>query len=70
MIHENKSHKEKKNCEYFCSNVREQFERITRTIRFTFENANLLYNAFTHSSYVNEHRRKNLTDNERSGIFR
>ena len=27
---------------------------------------NLFYiNAFTHSSYVNEHRRKNFTDNER-----
>ena len=30
-----------------------------------FNNHSLLYNAFTHSSYVNEHRRKNFTDNER-----
>ncbi|MFC4409245.1 ribonuclease III [Chungangia koreensis] len=30
-----------------------------------FEHIDLLYQAFTHSSYVNEHRRKLFTDNER-----
>lgn len=30
-----------------------------------FTNEALLYQAFTHSSYVNEHRRKQFTDNER-----
>src|SRR3954462_15240485 len=31
----------------------------------SFENINLLKQAFTHSSYVNEHRRKPFEDNER-----
>ena len=31
----------------------------------TFENEKLLIQAFTHSSYVNEHRKKPFEDNER-----
>jgi ribonuclease-3 len=34
-------------------------------LNLSFHNENLLLQAFTHSSYVNEHRHKNLQDNER-----
>ena len=36
-----------------------------RIRRFNFNNPEFLYQSFTHSSYVNEHRRKLYTDNER-----
>lgn len=45
--------------------VRSRFEELQQKIEITFHDKSLLYNAFTHSSYVNEHRRKNYTDNER-----
>lgn len=45
--------------------VRNTFEELQQELNITFENKNLLYQAFTHSSYVNEHRRKSFTDNER-----
>jgi len=45
--------------------VRNQFELLQHELNITFINKNLLYQAFTHSSYVNEHRRKLFTDNER-----
>lgn len=45
--------------------VRDRFETLQNNLSIHFHNKTLLYTAFTHSSYVNEHRRKNLTDNER-----
>lgn len=45
--------------------VRQQFEVLQQQLHIHFENKELLYQAFTHSSYVNEHRRKLFTDNER-----
>ena len=45
--------------------VRSTFEVLQAELNIPFENKNLLYQAFTHSSYVNEHRRKQFTDNER-----
>ena len=45
--------------------ARQQFEQLQSGLSITFNNKNLLYQAFTHSSYVNEHRRKLFTDNER-----
>ena len=45
--------------------VRNKFEELQQRLSITFDNPSLLYNAFTHSSYVNEHRRKNFMDNER-----
>lgn len=45
--------------------VRHQFEFLQEELNIFYRNKNLLYQAFTHSSYVNEHRRKLFTDNER-----
>ena len=45
--------------------VRQQFEKLQEELNIQFKNKNLLYQAFTHSSYVNEHRRKLFVDNER-----
>jgi ribonuclease III len=45
--------------------VRNKFDELQNELNIHFNNNSLLYNAFTHSSYVNEHRRKNFTDNER-----
>ncbi|MCG3090132.1 ribonuclease III [Sporosarcina cyprini] len=44
---------------------RKKFEELQSALGIQFKDASLLYNAFTHSSYVNEHRRKRFTDNER-----
>lgn len=44
---------------------RKKFEELQAALGIQFKDASLLYNAFTHSSYVNEHRRKRFTDNER-----
>jgi ribonuclease-3 len=41
------------------------FKGFQNTIGITIENEKLLKQAFTHSSYVNEHRRKPFEDNER-----
>ncbi|WP_413365445.1 ribonuclease III [Lysinibacillus sp. 3P01SB] len=49
----------------FPEKVRELFEQLQSDLNVSFNNKNLLYQAFTHSSYVNEHRRKLFTDNER-----
>lgn len=38
---------------------------LQKNLGITFKNANVLMQAFTHSSYVNEHRMKNYRDNER-----
>jgi ribonuclease-3 len=42
-----------------------QFKDFQQFIGFRFENEKLLKQAFTHSSYVNEHRKKPYEDNER-----
>ncbi|HEY2421340.1 MAG TPA: ribonuclease III [Neobacillus sp.] len=42
-----------------------RFKDFQATIGITFEDEKLLKQAFTHSSYVNEHRRKPYEDNER-----
>ena len=49
----------------FPEKVRGSFEQLQNDLNVSFNNKNLLYQAFTHSSYVNEHRRKLFTDNER-----
>ena len=41
------------------------FKDFQHTIGISMENEKLLKQAFTHSSYVNEHRRKPFEDNER-----
>lgn len=45
--------------------IRNKFEELQTNLDIQFSDRSLLYNAFTHSSYVNEHRKKNFTDNER-----
>jgi len=45
--------------------VRHQFDFLQEELNIFYKNKSLLYQAFTHSSYVNEHRRKLFTDNER-----
>jgi ribonuclease III len=42
-----------------------KFKQLQENLGFHFKDENLLKQAFTHSSYVNEHRRKFYTDNER-----
>jgi ribonuclease III len=42
-----------------------RFKDFQNSIGIKFENEKLLMQAFTHSSYVNEHRRKPYEDNER-----
>ncbi|QFF98505.1 ribonuclease III [Psychrobacillus glaciei] len=49
----------------FPESVKEQFVQFQQHFEVQFDNPTLLYQAFTHSSYVNEHRRKFFTDNER-----
>ncbi|NEY70266.1 ribonuclease III [Bacillus mesophilus] len=41
------------------------FRAFQEKIELEFQNEKLLYQAFTHSSYVNEHRRRPFEDNER-----
>lgn len=42
-----------------------KFQTLQQQININFVNEKLLYQAFTHSSYVNEHRKKPYEDNER-----
>ncbi|AZU61491.1 ribonuclease III [Neobacillus mesonae] len=42
-----------------------QFKELQQLIGVSFHNEKLLKHAFTHSSYVNEHRKKPFEDNER-----
>lgn len=42
-----------------------QFKALQKSLGIPFENEKLLKQAFTHSSYVNEHRRRPFEDNER-----
>ncbi|MGI2327221.1 ribonuclease III [Planococcus sp. YIM B11945] len=44
---------------------RAAFIELQKELNITFQQPALLYQAFTHSSYVNEHRRRHYTDNER-----
>lgn len=41
------------------------WEELQESVGFTFTDRNLLKTAFTHSSYVNEHRKEKIEDNER-----
>jgi len=43
----------------------QKFKEFQKRIEIQFQNEKLLRQAFTHSSYVNEHRRKPYEDNER-----
>ncbi|PWW27408.1 RNAse III [Cytobacillus oceanisediminis] len=45
--------------------IEKQFKDFQAKLGIQFENEKLLKQAFTHSSYVNEHRRKPYEDNER-----
>lgn len=44
---------------------KQQFVKLQERMELTFENRKLLTQAFTHSSYVNEHRIYSFQDNER-----
>ncbi|TWT04656.1 ribonuclease III [Planomicrobium sp. CPCC 101079] len=44
---------------------RTAFGQLQQELNIAFKQPALLYQAFTHSSYVNEHRRRHYTDNER-----
>ncbi|MBB5178930.1 ribonuclease-3 [Planomicrobium koreense] len=44
---------------------RAAFDQLQKDLNIKFEQPALLYQAFTHSSYVNEHRRRYYLDNER-----
>ena len=52
----------------FRYNHDKQFKEFQEEIQIHFTDIKLLKKAFTHSSYVNEHRRKPYEDNER--VFR
>lgn len=43
----------------------QKFDELQRQLAIDFTDVSLLYNAFTHSSYVNEHRNRPYSDNER-----
>ena len=45
--------------------MEEKFEDFENKIGFTFSNKKLLKEAFTHRSYINEHRKEGLESNER-----
>ncbi|MRX70563.1 ribonuclease III [Bacillus lacus] len=44
---------------------KDEFKKFQELIGISFNNEKLLFQAFTHSSYVNEHRKKPYEDNER-----
>ncbi|MGX1982717.1 RNAse III [Thermolongibacillus altinsuensis] len=46
-------------------NINTKFKQFQEKIGITFRNEKLLIQAFTHSSYVNEHRKRPHEDNER-----
>lgn len=45
--------------------IENQFKDFQKAIGISFANVKLLKQAFTHSSYVNEHRKRIFEDNER-----
>lgn len=58
--------KEKRRLRYQLSKKQQTlFLKLQQQIEISFQNERLLYQAFTHSSYVNEHRGKTYEDNER-----
>lgn len=60
-MHNNGKDKDKK----MLQTIQQQFKEFQEKIGIEFHNEKLLKQAFTHSSYVNEHRRKPNEDNER-----
>jgi len=42
-----------------------EIDELTKTLDYTFKNPELLFQAFRHASYVNEHANPDLKDNER-----
>src|SRR3954462_2912066 len=56
----------RKNGNNYQPSIKEQkFNQLQDRLSIHFENEKLLKQAFSHSSYVNEHRRKPYEDNER-----
>jgi ribonuclease-3 len=45
--------------------IKKSFQTLQSKLNIEFNNINILIQAFTHSSYVNEHRKKSFSDNER-----
>jgi ribonuclease-3 len=60
-MHNNGKDKEKR----IFRSIDKQFKEFQNKLGIQFQNEKLLKQAFTHSSYVNEHRRKPHEDNER-----
>lgn len=60
-MHNNGKDKEKR----MIRSIDKQFKEFQNKLGIQFQNEKLLKQAFTHSSYVNEHRRKPHEDNER-----
>lgn len=58
--------KEKRKLRYQLTQEQQRlFQQLQEKLNISFKNERLLYQAFTHSSYVNEHRGKTYEDNER-----
>lgn len=59
------SHKGMRSRKSISHEQEEKFRSFQQTLKITFVNERLLIQAFTHSSYVNEHRTELVEDNER-----
>jgi ribonuclease III len=59
------SRKVKKNWNELTIEQKDKFTHFQSTLEIVFDNEQLLHQAFTHSSYVNEHRGRPYEDNER-----
>ncbi|MET3575262.1 ribonuclease III [Bhargavaea ullalensis] len=57
--------KERQHRDSYPESVQRKFEGFQEEFEITFSDPSLLYKAFTHSSYVNEHRKRIRDDNER-----
>ena len=57
--------KESKKRPLYSQDAKKRMEAFQQDNGIFFSNESVLYEAFTHSSYVNEHRRKAFIDNER-----
>lgn len=57
--------KESKKRPLYSQDAKKRMEAFQQDSGIVFSNESVLYEAFTHSSYVNEHRRKAFIDNER-----
>ncbi|XKH51450.1 ribonuclease III [Chryseomicrobium palamuruense] len=57
--------KESKKKPVYSAEAKAKVAEFQKQTEFVFTNESLLFEAFTHSSYVNEHRRKSFIDNER-----